>query len=706
MIRAIIDQVSVEPGKEVRLASSTDAEVFDIQILRLLHGDPTEGGPGFQAESVACGIETRFKGVSRELLTGSYLRLPAPQATDSCTFCFWVSPTSPESPGQSLVSWGDESSAGRILLEISEQCILRLSWFTVEGLVGSIDFGRPIFSHRWHFVGIVFDTTLGQAALFQGRHGAEGPATQRAALGAGFRWPTGNIVIGARESAGVARQKFNGKISRPVLLVSSVDDFEVYFLQREHRPKDGGCWAEWDLSLEIGSSRVIDVSDHSRHGEAINAPARGVTGPGWIGPHGKTYESAPAEYDAIALHDDDLDEVDWPPFATPRILKDARSGIYAARLYTPAKEEVWLPFIVRPGNRQPAPVLFVVPTLTWQAYANRACVDEHEIGVSLYSPHRDGSPNYYSSWRKPHRSLDPAACFIPRGVRTGEVAPCCDLVRSSLYTIHWLEHLGIPYDVIADHDLHQAGDSWLHKRRVVLLTGHHEYWTGKMLDHVETWLNTGGRLMHLGGNCMYWSTSIDPQRPWLMEVRRFGGTGVGEADPGELQHSTTLAAGGTWRHAGRPSHPRVGIGFTATGFRDRGSPFARTPLSFDPRVRFVFEGVGDNEIIGDFGLNQGAAAGVEMDSADLSLGTPPSALVLASSFGHAPSFVLAKEYGIGRGPDPRVRADMVYLERPSGAQIFSVGSISWTGSLSHRNYHNNVARISNNVLRQFLGTSG
>jgi len=34
--------------------------------------------------------------------------------------------------------------------------------------------------------------------------------------------------------------------------------------------------------------------------------------------------------------------------------------------------------------------------------------------------------------------------------------------------------------------------------------------------------------------------------------------------------------------------------------------------------------------------------------------------------------------------------------------VFSAGSIAWAGSLSHNRYQNNVARITENVLRRFL----
>ncbi len=44
---------------------------------------------------------------------------------------------------------------------------------------------------------------------------------------------------------------------------------------------------------------------------------------------------------------------------------------------------------------------------------------------------------------------------------------------------------------------------------------------------------------------------------------------------------------------------------------------------------------------------------------------------------------------------------MVYFEGPQGGAVFSVGSISWCGSLSYNDYDNNVSRLTDNVLRRF-----
>ena len=56
----------------------------------------------------------------------------------------------------------------------------------------------------------------------------------------------------------------------------------------------------------------------------------------------------------------------------------------------------------------------------------------------------------------------------------------------------------------------------------------------------------------------------------------------------------------------------------------------------------------------------------------------------------------------GERPWALIRADLVYFETTAGGAVFSVGSITFCGSLSHNNYQNNISRMLENVLRRFL----
>ena len=48
-----------------------------------------------------------------------------------------------------------------------------------------------------------------------------------------------------------------------------------------------------------------------------------------------------------------------------------------------------------------------------------------------------------------------------------------------------------------------------------------------------------------------------------------------------------------------------------------------------------------------------------------------------------------------------LRAEIVFFETPNGGAVFSVGSITFCGSLPHNDFDNNISRMVDNVLRRF-----
>jgi N,N-dimethylformamidase len=256
--------------------------------------------------------------------------------------------------------------------------------------------------------------------------------------------------------------------------------------------------------------------------------------------------------------------------------------------------------------------------------------------------------------------------------------------------------------------VHTEGVALIAPYKVVLTTSHPEYHTRETLDALSAYTAQGGRLMYLGGNGFYWRVALNPAWPGAVEIRRGeGGIRAWAAEPGEYYNSFDGQYGGLWRRNGRPPQQLAGVGFTSQG-RFEGSYYRRQPASRDPRVAWIFDGIED-DTLGDFGLSGGGAAGFELDRADARLGTPAHALVLATSEGHNPeNFILVHEEQLGlfttwsRVPaEQLIRADMVYFETANGGAVFSVGSITFCGSLAYNHYDNNISRLVNNVLRRF-----
>ena len=150
------------------------------------------------------------------------------------------------------------------------------------------------------------------------------------------------------------------------------------------------------------------------------------------------------------------------------------------------------------------------------------------------------------------------------------------------------------------------------------------------------------------------------------------------------------------------------MGFSAQGTFS-GSWYRRTPLSFsDPDVAFLFEGI-EEEILGDFGLCGGGAAGFELDRFDPELGSDPGIKVVASSGGHGDEFTLVPEERLthittwpGLPESALIRADMIYQQLENGGKLFSTGSITFCGSLLVNGGDNNISRLLANVMQEFL----
>jgi N,N-dimethylformamidase len=315
-----------------------------------------------------------------------------------------------------------------------------------------------------------------------------------------------------------------------------------------------------------------------------------------------------------------------------------------------------------------------------------------EMGLSTYDRHSDGSGVAYASRHRPVQN------FRPTGRHWN--------FNIDMFIIDWLEKLGGDYDVITEEDLHREGLSLLQPYRVILTGSHPEYDSVEMLDALEAYLRQGGRMMYMGGNGFYWRIAHHPMRDGILEVRRAeGGVRAWDAEPGEYHHSFSGEYGGLWRRNARAPQRLAGVGFISQGF-DHCSYYRRTPAADDPRIAWAFSGVPDT-LLGNFGILQGGAAGLEIDAVDFRLGTPPHALVIGRSENHSNTYELvAEEVLIPHGAtdaiiNPDIHADLTFFETPEGGAVFSTGSIAYAGSLAWNDFDNNLFRLTTNVLNRF-----
>ncbi len=736
-ILAYASQLSVAPGDEIAFhIGSERVRETETSIVRVRCGDPDENGPGLKLIEMPSAIDGRTPIEPQPIHNGSYgtvedtLVLPSLR---SFTFGCYVYPTLIGSTiDQTVVSrWNGRDDAGwRLDIDTEGFAVLTVGH---AGHLSQIRSPVPLLNREWIFLAVVVDQTSGAGLLEGSSLARDGGRDRRFSVSAviptsGGASPDTPLVFAARWSGFSAPQKltshhFNGKIDRPRLYQGTLEHAATLALVENLTPPatDPRLIAAWDFSQNIPSDEFVDLSANNLRGKVHELPARGSTGANWTGQIG-SWTEAPSQYGAIHFHEDDLEDARWQQTCSMRIPENWRPGFYALRMrgeHDGRKIESFASFFVRPKRgRRTADVLVIAPTATYLAYANtHVRLDQshfevmadsllivsqddvflsahREFGHSTYDTHLDGSGISYSSASRPILNMRPRANTF-------------NYVNDT-HLLDWLEENEFAYDVVTDEDMHRDGARLLRDYRVVITMSHPEYYSKEMFDALEAYQNHGGRHMYLGGNGFYWRIAFHPTKPGIIELRR-GVTGLRswEAEAGEGNLACTGEPSGLWRSNGRAPQRLVGVGFSAQVF-DFSTFYRRLPDGLESDTAFVFEGVGADEPIGNFGLRLGGAAGLEIDRADHTLGSAPNIRILAT----------ADRTGAGGIPTPEelpvlyrgftgeessvARADMVLFSTAEGGAVFSVGSIAWCCALSHNQYENNVSQITRNVLRRFL----
>lgn len=723
-VTGYVDRWSAHAGEELTFFVSASTPQFRAVLHRLIQGDPSPRAPGVKEERIDHPLNAEVRaGIDQAILPGSCMLVEQAPATTRFVIAGAFQPTLFGEPNGLIGVTLNDGSTLAVLVDASG---LALHLGTTE----VARTGRPLLAGQWYDVMLDVDLAADRVALACRAFAYEPGSSVDLAevrLQGDPPGPLLSLCVGAASCQRADRQwhvaaPFNGRVADLRLFVDIAADAAVT-AWREHREPAEHASAAWRFVEEAGSEIVPDGIDRRYDGRTINRPTRLVAGPRFEG-QAQRATDAPDLFNAIHFHDDDLGDAGWTPSFTFTVPDDLRSGIYAFKL-TAGDGTDYIPFVVTPApGRAVAPVAVLVPTLSYQIYANLYAeldqlppsesplrdmalpetAEEAYVRVqrlrSCYDVHGDGSGVCLASL------LRPMPIFV-RPNSLGRLNNSQHQLSADLYLIDWLEAKGIAYETVTDHELHAGGAGVLSRFRTVLTGTHAEYWTATMLDGLKNYTDDGGRFICLAGNGLYWATAISDDGT-MAETRRDHGLRSWTSLPGEAQLSLDGSMGGVWRSLGRAPNRYTGVGFTAMGF-DLGRPYTRLDASRASRAAFLFDGI-DDDAIGDFpSLISGyGAAGVEFDRADVAQGTPAHAIVLASATGFSDLYQLtiddvvttSRFYGGTLHPD--VRADMVFYETPKGGAVFSAASISWCGCLSHNGYDNSVSRLTENVVRCFM----
>jgi len=353
----------------------------------------------------------------------------------------------------------------------------------------------------------------------------------------------------------------------------------------------------------------------------------------------------------------------WAPSYTLAIPSDWTSGIYLALLTNAAGYQNYVMFVVRDGR--PAPLLYQQGVMTDQAYNNYP--DDLQSGKSLYGSNSYGANTVAGDRRAVKVSFD-----RPYSTHGAGLFP-----NWELQLVWWLERTGYDVTYSTDMDTHVNGGALL-TRRGFIAGGHSEYWSREMRDTVEAARDAGVNLAFFGADAASVQVRVEASAAGVAN-RVIVCYKDARIDP--VQGPTTTVA---WRSppVNRPEQPLRGI--QTAGYVLSNSDYVVTNSS-----HWVYAGTGlrDGDVVPGI-------VGYEMDR--FWPNWPPPNTVNQVILSHSPYTDLT---GM-----PAYANSSIY-QAPSGAQVFSSGTTSWSWGLV--DFYSNLAdvriqRTTANILNAFL----
>lgn len=706
------DRLSARAGEtiEFKVSSTGDAPSIKSHLCQSICADANPAGPGIVERSADKWFtEHSFPARHQPFFPGSYAISDKPLSCDNNTIelSATVWPTRPGSGEQTILSCGALSlcldANGSAAVRIGDQLVVTK---------------QPIPLRQWATLTVVIERDSKRISIAATAKKGTTIATEESTLPDSVNttaFSTAVCLIAARqvetESFGLqAACHFNGKIESPRIRTAD---------KRENLT----IVAHWDFSQGMSSTTVTDTGPNEVHATLINEPARAMTSSDWNGEEMCWRHSTP-HYAAIHFHDDDIVAFNWQTDFSFTVPDGMPSGVYVMRISAGDYEDAMPFYVCAPKGHATNRLCVLIPAFTYAIYGNHARPDWQPdwnirnkewdaypwnpaeypaYGQSTYNFHSDGSGICHASHERPLFNLRPGY------ITFGNVS-CSGLrhFQADSHLLAWLDANNIPFDVITDRELHNEGVDCLKDYDALMTTSHPEYHTPESLQALTDYRDQGGHLMYLGGNGFYWRVALHPENPNTIEIRRAeDGIRAWAAEPGEYYQAFDGGYGGLWRRNGKPPQALCGVGFSAQG-QFNGSYYRRKPVSDE--MTWIFDGI-DDDNIGDFGLCGGGAAGFELDRADTRLGTPEHAVVLASSENHSDDFILVPEEMLthittlpGQPADDLIHADLIWIENQDSGCVFSVGSITFCGSLPHNNFDNNVSRLLLNVVNRVVAS--
>lgn len=366
----------------------------------------------------------------------------------------------------------------------------------------------------------------------------------------------------------------------------------------------------------------------------------------------------------------------WTTNCTWSVPSDAPSGLYTAVFkLTSTGQTAATHFVVRPAAVT-GKIAVVIPDHTHQAYNPIGATSDTAASVTGRSVYgAAGSPTNFA--------LRGYGWHFDRPYLTGAAFGQTYIWDSEYPLIQFLEAQGYNLAYVSDTDL-EGNTHLLDDAAMVILLGHHEYWTKDVFDAYENAKSAGVNVFAYGANMAGWRARVDGTDPRKVICYKdngtrdvsagFTGTGFNPAAVWTGTWRDSASAGGITNDSVRADIAAFGCRFVASG------PITSAQMvygaSSKPHVR-------NAPTLAAGKTDTTANLGYELDSADGSTGQPTNLVILNTT--SVAITTGANAAGTVYSTSTTVNATQVLWRHTSGALIWkSAGWRDWWSATRYR----------------------
>jgi hypothetical protein len=340
-------------------------------------------------------------------------------------------------------------------------------------------------------------------------------------------------------------------------------------------------------------------------------------------------------------------DANWLASYKLEVPSDWLSGVYLALLTDANGKQTYIPFVVRQDDRS-SDLILKTSVNTYEAYNAWG-------GKSLYGYDSGGAaslggpvPAVKVSFNRPYDTDFGSGQFF----------------RYEYPLVRWIEREGYDVTYVTDTDVAENA-SLLLQHRGFISAGHDEYWTAGERKNVEDALAHGVDLAFLSGDAVYWQARLENSSSGSSDrtlvVYRSTADPMNKTNP----NLTTVR----WQDPPLNNPENL---LTGTIYSGQSDPFTQDWVVADDNS-WLFTGTGLHR-----GDHVAGLIGKEFDRADPGDRNPYALQVLSHS-------VVTVITPPGKAPDTAVSESTIYTA-PSGAIVFSAGTITWSWGLDDTSY--------------------